>query len=94
MNERPITTSEAGEQALGEIGKAGGTVKAGIVNSLRGVDDIEAEIVTLVRHTVSNTLTATGQVATDAMVVVRYVAKGLTNTGCESYRTLLVHDLW
>jgi hypothetical protein len=37
------------------IGKAGTTVKEGIVGSLKGINEIEAEIVSLVR-TLSNTL--------------------------------------
>ena len=48
------------------IGAAGHTVKTGIVSSLRGIDGIESDIVSLVRNTVSNTLRATGAVGTEA----------------------------
>ncbi len=40
------------------IGKAGIAVKEGIISSLQGINEIEAEIVSLVRNTVSNTLRA------------------------------------
>ncbi|MGC2423474.1 MAG: hypothetical protein WA666_03865 [Nitrospirota bacterium] len=37
-----------------ELGMAGTTVKGEIASSLRGLNEIEAEIVSLVRDTVSN----------------------------------------
>ena len=36
------------------LGKTGLSVKEGIVSSLKGINEIEAEIVTLVRNTDSN----------------------------------------
>ena len=39
---------------VGGIGKAGTAVKEGVVSSLKGINEIEAEIVSLVRNTVSN----------------------------------------
>ena len=50
----PTGTTNIGE----ELGKAGTTVKEGVVSSLKGINEIEAEIVTTVRNTVSTTLKA------------------------------------
>jgi hypothetical protein len=58
------------------IGAAGHTVKTGIASSLRGIDEIESEIVSLVRNTVSNTLRATGAVGAEAVDITRDVVKG------------------
>ncbi len=52
------------------------TVKNGISNSLRSIDQIEAETVNLVRNTVSNTIRATGAVAEGVIHVTRDVVKG------------------
>ena len=50
-----IGTATTAKVGIGEnIGKTGTTVKDGIVGSLKGINEIEAEIVTLVRDTVSN----------------------------------------
>ena len=56
---------ESREAARG-IGAAGTTVKTGIAASLRGIDEIETEIVSLVRNTVSNSIRATGAVGTES----------------------------
>ena len=40
------------------IGKVGTSVKEGVVSSLKGINEIESEIVSLVRNTVSTTLRA------------------------------------
>jgi hypothetical protein len=62
---------------IGEgIGKAGTTVKEGIIGSLRGINEIEAEMVSLVRGTISNTLRATGAVTSESVDLVRDVVKG------------------
>jgi hypothetical protein len=55
--EKEIRTAEEG------LHKAGATMKEGIVDSLKGVNEIESEIVSLARNTVSNTLQASGDVA-------------------------------
>ncbi len=60
----------------GAIGSAGTAVKEGIVGSLKGISEIETEIVNLVRSTVSNALKATGAVASDSVAVTRDVIKG------------------
>ncbi len=54
-------------------GKAGTAVKEGVINSLRGLDEIEAEIVSLVRNTLSNALRTTGAVADESLSVTRDV---------------------
>jgi hypothetical protein len=66
-------------EASGEansMGAAGNAVKTGITASLRGIDEIESEIVSLVRNTVSNALRATGAMGTEAVEVARDVVKG------------------
>jgi hypothetical protein len=45
------------------IGSAGTAVKKGIIGALKGLNEIEAEIVTLVRKTVSDAFKTTGGVA-------------------------------
>ena len=47
-----------------------------MASSLKGINEIEAEIVSLVRNTVSTTLKASGSVATDALNVSKDVVKG------------------
>lgn len=59
-----------------ELQKAGTTMKEGIVNSLKGINEVEAEIVTLARNTVSQTLRATGDVAKEGLSVTTDVVKG------------------
>ena len=54
--------SQAADAAGRTIGAAGTAVRTGITGSLRGIDEIESDIVSLVRNTVSNTLRATGAV--------------------------------
>ena len=68
--------AKGAEKTKERIGKAGSTVKEGIVGSLKGINEIEAEIVSLVRNTVSNTLQATGSVATEGVNVTKDVLKG------------------
>lgn len=58
------------------MGNAGRTVKDGIIGSLKGINEIEAEIVTLVRDTVANSIRATGNVSSDLVTVTRDVVKG------------------
>jgi hypothetical protein len=58
------------------IGKAGTEVKEGISSSLKGINEIEAEIVSLVRNTVSNTLRAGGEVAGESLSITKDVVKG------------------
>ena len=43
----------------------------GVISSLKGINEIEAEIVSLVRNTVSNSLRATGAVAGETVGLPR-----------------------
>lgn len=47
----------------GMLGEAGSFVKEGVVNSLKGLNEIENQIVTVARNTASDALKATGAVA-------------------------------
>ena len=57
----------------GTIGSVGTAVKEGVVESLKGLNEAETEIVNLVRRTVSQTLKATGEVVSDSVAVTRDV---------------------
>ncbi|MGA2228563.1 MAG: MucR family transcriptional regulator, partial [Syntrophobacteraceae bacterium] len=58
------------------IGEAGATVKEGVISSLKGINEIETQIVTLVRNTVSDTLKATGSMAVETVNVTKDVLQG------------------
>ena len=58
------------------MGKAGATVKEGVLSSLKGISEIETQIVTLVRNTVSDTLKASGSVADETVNVTKEVLHG------------------
>ena len=66
------------EQAGSEVKTEGAasTVKQGVISSLRGLGEIEAEIVALVRNTVSGVLKNASDIALEATFVVRDVLKG------------------
>ena len=51
------------------MGDAGATVKEGVLSGLKGINEIETQIVTLVKNTVSDTLKATGSVADETLNV-------------------------
>jgi hypothetical protein len=72
----PKGESKAGAAGAANIGAAGVKVKEGIVSSLKGINEIEAEIVSLVRNTVSDALKATASVANDGIIVSKDVVKG------------------
>jgi hypothetical protein len=59
-----------------KMSEAGRAVKEGIVMSLRGVNEIEAEIVSLVRNVVSDSLKATGGIAGESVAITKEVMKG------------------
>ncbi|HXX82137.1 MAG TPA: hypothetical protein VEI46_11350, partial [Thermodesulfovibrionales bacterium] len=69
MSAEKAASSTSGEGA--GISKVGTSVKEGVVSSLKGINEIEAEIVSLVRNTVSNTLRATGSVANEAVTITK-----------------------
>ena len=56
-------------------GDIGTTVTNGIISSLRGLNDIETEMVNLGRNTVSQTLQATGGVTTESLAVINNVVQ-------------------
>ena len=56
--------------------KAGAAVKEGIIGSLTGISEIEAEIVGLVRNTASNSFRASGAVASEGINVTPDIIKG------------------
>src|SRR3989304_9382084 len=64
-----METAETSKQRIDieEIGHVGTSVKDGIVSSLKGINEIEAEIVSLVRNIVSNTQRARGAEANGGM---------------------------
>ena len=51
---RKDTGKESVKETVGsvkeDVGKAGASVKAGVISSLKGINEIEAEIVSLVKH--------------------------------------------
>ena len=47
----------------GTLSNVGGAMKDGVVNSLKGLNEIENQIVTVARNTMTDTLQATGDVA-------------------------------
>ena len=61
------------ESVKEDVGKVGSCVKAGVINSLKGINEIEAEIVRLVR-VISNAVRATGSVANDGVEIAKDVA--------------------
>jgi hypothetical protein len=65
------------------MGKAGATVKEGVLSSLKGINEIETQIVTLVRNTVSDTLKATGSVADETVNLTRSLLQGTFKAAAE-----------
>jgi len=72
------------------VGRAGTTVKQGIIHSLKAINEIEAGIVTLVRNTVADTFNATGSVANEAVVVTRDMIKGIVGAAEEVGTGLII----
>ena len=71
----PQETKES--KGIGEmLGEAGTTVKDGIVGSLKGLNEIEAQIVNLARNTVTDVLKGTGSVAMRPSMSARTSSKG------------------
>jgi hypothetical protein len=86
--ERPEATSTSPPIA-GTVGAIGTSVKEGVVRSLRGVDEVEAEAFTVARDTVSNAIRTTGAVANDVITVTRDVARGAIQATEETGNGLL-----
>ena len=80
------------------IGKAGTTVKEGIVSSLKGINEIEAEIVSVVRSAVSSTLRTTGDIANETIKVTTDVTRnpmpGLTTKPAEASNAREIPTDW
>ena len=85
MAEEMRTDAGVGES----MGNAGAAVKDSIVGSVRGLHEIEAEIVSLVRHTLSDTVKATGAVASESVTVMSDVMKGTVQATEEVAQGLL-----
>ena len=60
---------DAAGRAIEDLGRVGTTVKEGVVSSLKGLNEIEAEIVTLVRNTVADSLKASADLTTVSLNV-------------------------
>lgn len=58
------------------LGGAGKALKDGIVGTLRGINEIESEVVSLIGNTLSGAIRLTGAVATAGVAVTRDVVKG------------------
>ena len=71
-----MNAEAAGTIVPERIGKAGTTVKKGMVSTLKGLNEIEAEITSFVRHTVSDTLREGGEAAKETLSITRDVVKG------------------
>jgi hypothetical protein len=63
-------------RATQKIGKAGLAVKRGVIRSLNGIDEIEAEIVSLVRTIVSDALHATSFVEGESVGIIKDIVTG------------------
>lgn len=86
MAEEVQTGADLGES----MGNAGAAVKDGIVGGLRGIHEIEAEIVSLVRHTLADTVKATGTVASESVTVLSGVMQGTMQATAEAGTGLVV----
>lgn len=83
LDEQEVKMAEGveNEASVGStLSSAGAAVKDSIVGSVHGLNDIGTEIVSLVSHTVSNTVRQTGDVATTAVTVAGEVVKGTMKT--------------
>jgi predicted transcriptional regulator len=65
-----------GADVRATIGEAGATVGEGVLSSFKGISEMETQIVTLVRNTVSDTIKATGSVAGETVNVTKDVLQG------------------
>ena len=79
------------------IGEAGATVKDGVLSGLKGISEIETQIVTLIRNTVSDTLKATGSMAVETVNVTKDVLQGtsgLRSSRCCSWPSTNSKQNW
>lgn len=68
-----MSETAKGTEAKHTIGEAGSAVEECVISSLKGINEIEAEIINLVRNTVSNRHRATGSVVVDAVGITKDV---------------------
>src|SRR5208283_4107488 len=76
MTEKDQGGNGTGKPSQADLGRAGTAVKEGIVRSLKGLNEIEAAIVSLVRNTVADTLKLTADVAGMSIDLSAEVIKG------------------
>jgi hypothetical protein len=69
-------TGEKERTAQADLGRAGTAVKEGVVRSLKGLNEIEAAIVNLVRNTVADALKLTADVTGMSINLSAEVIKG------------------
>jgi hypothetical protein len=65
-----------GSSVTGMLGSAGTAVKDGIVGSLKGLQEIESQIVSLAKNTATDVLKATGAVANETLNTSKDLIKG------------------
>ena len=75
--EKEMSHEEVAKTSVGEtMGKAGTSVKEGIVSGLKGINEIETQMMGLVKDTVSETLKVTGSVVGETLAVTKEVLQG------------------
>ena len=84
FEETPRTDIEA------TVGETGATLKDVVLSSLEGINQIETQMVALVRNTVSDTLKATGSVADETLNVTKEVLRGIFNAAADVGTGLLL----
>jgi hypothetical protein len=72
-----------------ESGNAQRTIKEGMINGFQVINQVEAGLVDLARHTVSDTMKATGAVANEALTVASDVFRGVIAAAREAGLGLL-----
>jgi hypothetical protein len=77
MTDQEATIDQTyGREESTDMGRAGTAVKEGVARSLKGLNEIEADIVSLVRNTVSDTLKLTADIADMSLSLTTEVVKG------------------
>ena len=76
VSEKRTEAPGAGASTQADLGKAGTAVKEGVIRSLKGLNEIEADIVSLVRNTVADSLKLTADVANLSLGLTTEIIKG------------------
>lgn len=80
-NEGGINMAKNGEtMSESAITTTGTAIKDGLVGSLKGLNEIEAQLVSMVGNAVSDTLRTTGTVARDGLTIAKDVVSGTVQT--------------